>query len=519
MLNTTPHPYLTKRNQAYYYRRRIPFVLRALFDRREFTISLKTSNFLNAKKLALRYDDYFDQLIHAETIKTMKLPDRIYGFTVRIDKEGNKDIDFPVDEIIAMRAAGYAPSEINALVQSTIQSAHVGKPEPKKIGENALQPNQVENHLPEKQTTASAPPLLLSQAIVDFHASVVQKKHDPQWKPAANQRSFFRRLLEIVGDKPICDINRKDASDIFDNIKLLPANASSFKGKTVKEIINSSLPPGSAKQTFLSPKSINSHMELYSRLYNWAINEEHTKNTNPFNGFRIDKDKKVKVKNARFPFTRGELDAIFSTPFYTQGKYKHPYQFWIPLIALFSGARRAEIAALHITDIYKDDKGIYVFDFNENIEFKRAKTANSIRKTPVHSFLLNLGLLKFIDACSKANKERLFEELSWNEKEGYGRVVGDWFNGRYLKDLGIHVVNKKVFHSFRHSFATELSIAEVTDPVIEQLSGRGSDEIKTVGQTTYISDLKTPKLLHHLEKLDFSNELKNVKWIEKKVLV
>lgn len=56
----TPSPqYLIKRHEAYYYRRRIPVVLIPLFGRIEFTISLQTKNFQDAKKLANRYDDYF----------------------------------------------------------------------------------------------------------------------------------------------------------------------------------------------------------------------------------------------------------------------------------------------------------------------------------------------------------------------------------------------------------------------------------------------------------------------------
>jgi hypothetical protein len=117
---TASHQYLTQRRQTYYYRRRIPLLLQPLFDGVEFIVSLQTSHFQDAKTLTTRYDNWFDQLIHQATIKKMRLPDpsKIIGFTVRTDKEGNKAVDFPVDEIIALRAAGFTAEEINSLIQT-----------------------------------------------------------------------------------------------------------------------------------------------------------------------------------------------------------------------------------------------------------------------------------------------------------------------------------------------------------------------------------------------------------------
>jgi len=510
----TPSPqYLIKRHQTYYYRRRIPIVLRPLFGCLEFMISLKTTYFQDAKKLANRYDDYFNQLIHQETIKNMRIdPRKILGLTVKTDKDGNKDLNFPVEEMIALRTAGFTIEDINSLMR-TAQSSTPGST---RISENLPILNQVNECSSEKQDPTPAPLLLLSQAIIDFNDNLIQSKSTPDWLPPPNQTTFFRRLIEIIGDKPINNITRADANKVRNDIKLLPANTAKYRNNTVAEIL-SLLLNADVKPPYLTSKSINSHLELYTRLFNWAINEGHTKNNNPFNELRITKDKKIKAKNARLAFTRQDIITIFSTKLYTEGQYNHPYQFWVPLIALFTGARRAEIAALYIADIYKFNE-IYVFDFNENTNDKHLKTPNSIRKTPIHPFLVNLGLLDFVDACRNANKTRLFEGLSWTKKEGYARVIGDWFNGFYLKDLGLHIVRKKVLHSFRHTFATELDKCNVDIKFIEQLSGREIDEKKAVDQTTYIDDAEITKLLENLEKLDLNTELKNVKWISKSLI-
>jgi hypothetical protein len=49
MLSPSPN-YLLKRCHAYYYRRRIPRLLRPLFGRKEFIISLQTPHLTDAKK-------------------------------------------------------------------------------------------------------------------------------------------------------------------------------------------------------------------------------------------------------------------------------------------------------------------------------------------------------------------------------------------------------------------------------------------------------------------------------------
>ena len=66
------HNYLIKRRQSYYYRRRVHVLLKAFFSGKEFIISLQTKHFRDTKKLANRYDDYFDQLLCQEKLIALK---------------------------------------------------------------------------------------------------------------------------------------------------------------------------------------------------------------------------------------------------------------------------------------------------------------------------------------------------------------------------------------------------------------------------------------------------------------
>ena len=218
-------------------------------------------------------------------------------------------------------------------------------------------------------------------------------------------------------------------------------------------------------------------------MFAWAKDEINNQLSDPFNKLRVKNKSKKKANQIRIPFTRNEISKIFSTPIYSTTNFHTSYKFWAPLIALHTGAPRAEIASLYIEDIYKNDNDIWVFDFNEYTTDKKVKTVNSIRKTPIHPFLIDLGFLDFVDSCKQQKKKRLFEDLrNWTEKEGYGRPIGDWFNLEYLKELNICDENKKVFYSFRHTFATELNKNKVDIRFIEQLSRREINTIKSVGE-------------------------------------
>lgn len=455
----------------------------------------------------------FDCLTAQEKIEKMDIDLRnIRAFTIKKNKDGSQTTELTPEHIKAYSEAGWTPDQVQNLMIEALRAQDSTLP--KQI--STVDASQITtNQKISDPITHNASGLLLSEAIELFKTSLSDNKQK-DWKYPKNYDTFLRRLLEITDDRPVDDITIGIGREVFNDIKKLPANSAKYKTKKVGEIIK--LIDEDEDEKTLSVKSINSHLELYKRLFQWTIDEHNTPSKNPFSKFRLEKNLLTKDKDARLPFSRSEISTIFSTQIFTNGEYEYYYQFWAPLIALFTGARRNEIASLDINDIYQDDNGIYVFDFNINNPKKKLKTATSIRKTPIHPTLLKIGLLDFVDSCNKQNKTRLFEELkTWSNKEGYGRNIGDWFNGKYLKELRIHIFKKKVYHSFRHTFATELDKKKVDISHIEQLSGREIIPNKTVGQKVYISDAETPALLEQLKKLDFDEELKKVKWIYKQL--
>lgn len=135
------------------------------------------------------------------------------------------------------------------------------------------------------------------------------------------------------------------------------------------------------------------------------------------------------------------------------------------------------------------------------------KTQNAKRRVPIHSAVIALGFLDFVQNLRDGKKTRLFPELkNHSEREGYARQFGEWFNVTYLEKLGIHRHTRKTAHSFRHSHATLLQEAGVALHRIEEIQGRTLGK-QTVGQEHYIGDTTIETLSKDLEQLDLRHIL------------
>lgn len=199
--------------------------------------------------------------------------------------------------------------------------------------------------------------------------------------------------------------------------------------------------------------------------------------------------------------------------------FKHPYQFWTPIIALFHGMRQNEIAQLYLSDIYKSPDGVWAFDLNANAPDKKLKNKASRRVIPIHPFLIDhLNLPGYCEELKKKGK-RIFPELTYSPTEGYVRAVSRWFNGDYKGAFGIADVDgrKKDFHSFRGTYTTDLFHKRLPKDIRLRVAGHstGNDE----QSTTYNEDFSpghffdevTTKVDFH-EQLDLSH-LKKSKWV------
>lgn len=276
--------------------------------------------------------------------------------------------------------------------------------------------------------------------------------------------------LDVMGDTPVNTITKKTARAFKESLLALPSNMTKrYPGKTAKEVLAQGVPEAER----MKAKTINGYIGMMQTFIKWAQDNGYcNEGNNPFSGMSL-KDK-TRKKDKRFAFSDEQLQAIFSTPVFTGCKGKKPlerYQegsiivkdnmYWIPLIALYTGARMGEICQLYVSDIKKIGD-IWVFDFNDEGDDKKLKTDTSKRKVPIHPKLIELGLLKHQQEMKDQDETRLFPDAALSSDGTYVNIFSKRFSG-FLKRFDIKT-DKTSFHSFRHTvkdtFLTHTNVPE-----------------------------------------------------------
>lgn len=222
----------------------------------------------------------------------------------------------------------------------------------------------------------------------------------------------------------------------------------------------------------------NAKLSCLRTLLSYAV-ENSLIDANPAAGVSVqDKDKD---RRKRKEFTLAALQAIFSSPVYSRGE--RPTQgrgeaaYWLPLIALYTGARLEEIAQLRPKDVrletYADENGsersAWIIEIAETDE-TTTKNAASERIVPVHSDLARLGFVEFANAVAATERERLFYELRPNKYGRLGAKWGEWWS-RYRREVCGVSDPRMVFHSFRHTFKQHARHVGMIDGVQRQIMG------------------------------------------------
>ncbi len=248
------------------------------------------------------------------------------------------------------------------------------------------------------------------------------------------------------------------------------------------------------------------------------------------------------------PYTNEELEKLFTSPLLLETKYnsKQFQLFWVSIIALYTGCRLNEICQLNLDDIITEN-GINYFNItveNDNADKKKTlKNKYSKRKVPIHPVLIKIGFLDFYEKVRNSrncvnrwfkknnrkieikknkkivriidayNKNNLFFTLSYTTQNKHGGKISNSFS-KIKKKLFPGREDLR-FHSFRHSFSTNLVNCDVSNNIIDDLTGhikegqgeryiedknkdRDGERIKTFKEA--VEKVSYPLLEKHLKK-------------------
>ncbi|HCG6606186.1 TPA: site-specific integrase [Vibrio parahaemolyticus] len=285
-------------------------------------------------------------------------------------------------------------------------------------------------------------------------------------KAATMLEAKCRIVLDLIGKPQLRAIRRSDAEEVASLLRDYPTNLKKhkqFKGLSGHDAIKLNKDLGLST---LSDESVKDYCQKMSGFFEWCQLNELT-DVNPFKAIRFKKTRRD--SEAKSAYTSIELEKIFSKLARTKQAHKHPYYFWLPLLAYFTGARLNELCQLYRADIYQVD-GIWVIQIDDRFDGQRLKSLTSRRIVPIHDQLLHLGFIEFVQSVQH---ERIFPELK-ESRDGFGAAASKWF-GRFKTRLGFDRGHD--FHSFRHTVATQFKRHQVSHIVAGELLGHSQNSI------------------------------------------
>lgn len=288
-----------------------------------------------------------------------------------------------------------------------------------------------------------------------------------------------------------------------DTLKKIPARRHKFSlTATFKEMISSGEPS-------ISSKTFKDTTSLVSQFLLWAENEGYVIEKNLNRIFKITTKKSKTNSLTRLNFNDDQLIALFESDQYQKGLFKRSSEYWAPLIALYSGARLGEILQLLCEDI-RQENNVWVFDINEEDD-KQTKTEKSNRLVPVHSILLKLGFIKFVEYRKNTNSN-LFPEEPRSTDGKFSNFSKRYATYRRQCNVIKQTGTMLDFHSFRHTVRTKLADRDIAESLIDDICGH-TTKTASIGKKVYTHTQQVPLRKKTIEKILFPIDFSKLsKW-------
>jgi len=323
-----------------------------------------------------------------------------------------------------------------------------------------------------------------------------------------DKRDCLNYLLEVFGeDYSIRDIDYPEVSQVTDMLIGTPTNRSKKPQTRELNLVEQIAVADEMDMEVFADTNVNKYLRYMRSLFAWAMKRKLISN-NPFVGSAIKEDKnKVRRRN----FDKREVGHILKAVSELDTKDAlGKARYWATLLYVYTGARLNEIASLTPDDIIQDgENDIHYIRITDEEESKKVKSKAGRRFVPVHSHLIELGFLDYVqharDVIAKKPETdgyptRLLYALTFKD-DVWGRKIGRWFNSTWLKDLGL---KEKVtsLHSLRHSFITYLDVAGVDFSTIASMAGHEQGTV-TAKHYIHYGVEHLPRFREAVEKLPY----------------
>ena len=329
-----------------------------------------------------------------------------------------------------------------------------------------------------------------------FEIFETNTKRADKWSPDTQRLvTGVKKLLFLYfnEDTPVYRITRDNLLEFRDLLYKIPtklAQKSRYKDKSLSQILKLG-----EKDDKLSEPTIQKYMIRVIQFFNYCFDSGYIgKSITAKMNVKIDIDPS---ERAVLPYDVSEARKIFEIVTSIKQSGKSPSSrieaselYYVTIIAAYSGMRIKEITQLHKEDIVLKD-GIYCFNINTN-DGKTTKTKNSIRFVPIHSKLIDLGLLEYVNSKKSGNIFKV-------SNKDFSEIFRSQIQRKFIdKD------SKKTFYSFRHYFIDYLVQREVEANLIAQIVGH--EKQYKILLNTYAKPINANTLKSKVEMVSYENE-------------
>ncbi len=272
-------------------------------------------------------------------------------------------------------------------------------------------------------------------------------------------RKIVGLFADFAGSKAhVSVITRKTVRDWKAKLFEWPVKAAeirAFRGMGFQAVIDANK---TIKKPTLSEKTINKYLSGLGSFCKYLKGSGFIDDDVMGLYLKLDRSRKVVL-----PYDDNQLGTLFASPlFHSCGGNKREHEqgdiqfrdwrYWLPLIALYTGARLGEIAQLLIKDVRKI-QGHWCFHVcKEGERQKSVKTGGSERVVPMHPELIRLGLPAYHARMEEAGRIGLFPEIK-PDARGFMSGGPSKFYQHYFRAIGIKVDKSVNCHSLRHGIA------------------------------------------------------------------
>ena len=459
VLHKVIHKYLMSRRGVYYFRWRIPSDLKELCGKAELFTSLRTAD---SNIAAIRAIPLFTAVSCIQRAKKSYLSSDLnrheYLSLIRknwtIMTSRKKSMGLITFDNIAVDYDGDTAKEL-AVVKELMAA------------KNSTDSQSEERY--EYSTKLSMSFSELFDKFIEFKTNPKKSKKPIKDDIRKNHERHFRNLKVQIGDVPIQTITRKILKNAILACGNLPkGNLKKYKEIAIEELFEMDIP----EEHRIKPKSVEEIQKTAQGIFSYALEEDYVPSSPA-----ISLNLKLSTTCTFASFSDAEVEKLIT---FSMGE-KPEWKTWLPALAAFTGARRGELVQLRNKDIkYDSDSERHYILISEDAG--SVKTDNSIRQIPIHAFLIEAGFLEWVN--SKAGN--LFGDLN-------PASVTQWFTN-FRDKMGIEKFddfgNRKVFHSFRHSFITKSQSVGNPTNLVQQVVGHEKVKIGITSRYTHREPLK-----------------------------